>query len=119
MKQFQYTKPSGGAYGPHSSREAQQLMVLAAGQQWIHDSDVGATFTDFDGDVWERLPDVVEGETHDATSEPKRDERLERIATAVLAGLLSGSKGWTEPNGAAKEAIFHASNLIAELDKQS
>ena len=47
-----------------------------------------------------------------------RADRRERIATAVLQGLLSNSARRGSPWEAAKVAIEHADFLIAKLDEE-
>ncbi len=106
MKRFQYVSSrTGPVFGPYDEDEVRDMdhrvhhiLTLPPGQTW----------TDHEGDVWSRA---------DGASDTV--ERLERIATAALQGLLASSAGWTTKTGAAEEAIFHARNLIAELDKQA
>ncbi len=69
---------------------------------------VGETYTDQSGDVWVAEVSV------EATSD--RDERLERVATAALQGLLGLP---VNADRAAEQAVVYAKALIAELDKQA
>jgi len=140
MKQFQYTKPSGKIYAAYDIHQAQQLTFKL--HAWFDSAAVGETALDADGDLWERLPDLVQQDTVPLTVEefavrpPNLNEivaaeRLERIATAALQGLLAGSTAnvvlMSELNKSgidpfprlASDAHLAAKALIAELDKQS
>lgn len=89
---------------------------------------VGETLTDVDGDVWTRLPDVVlddEPQTETCLASDVADERLERIAAAAMAAIISKHQPLhgAEPEYAhvprlvARGAVEYARALIAELDK--
>lgn len=67
---------------------------------------------DMGGYKWKRLPDVDE-----ASPAQTRAERRERIATAVLAGLLANPEHTGPYSDFAEDAIACADALIAELDK--
>ena len=45
-------------------------------------------------------------------------ERIERIATAVLAGMWANPEWDSTPDGYAKDAVLQARALVAELDRQ-
>lgn len=109
MKQFQWlSRTSGVTYGPTTEREALELGVssellatLEPGAPGVHDED---------GDLWERLPDLVSPEA----------TRLERIATAAMVAWipftdLLSRRGLTP----AQAAMNDPRDLIAELDKQA
>jgi hypothetical protein len=109
MKQFQYSKPgSDFAMGPYDRDEAENFVFALS--EWLDTAAVGDTATDTDGDIWTRLPDVK------SADEVLRDERLERIATAALQGLLAAPMA---VNDKPRNAVAYAKALIAELDKQA
>lgn len=112
MKQFEfYGQLTGGSYGPFTEADALQRLNANDGRV-LRDLEVHDSFMSLDGATWARLPDAPDAEN--------RDERLERIATAVLPWALSTRNpgtGWDEV--AATLAITAAKALIAELDKQS
>lgn len=134
MKQFQYVS-CGVTYGPYSAKEVSERFPLSA--RGVSDLQRGETCVDSDGDTWERLPDVLDPMTEEVTPDglhmvPKpadealearsqQAERLERIATAVLSGLLASlNTGRATGYGSlAEEAVTTAKALIDELDKQS
>lgn len=102
---------------PYTLEEIQEKFPLSA--KTVEQMTVGAVATDRDGDVWERVADVG------ASTEFPRDERLERIATAVLAGLAAvpNSSLQLTPDDVRRldveSAVKYAKALIAELDKQA
>lgn len=112
MKQFQYVSSRTGAtFGPYDEdqvremdRRVHRVLTLSPGSTW----------TDHENDVWSRV---------DGAANPA--ERLERIATAVLAGLASvpNSSLQLTPDDVRRldvaSALKYAKALIAELDKQA
>lgn len=137
MKQFQYTKPggtSGTTYGPFSESDVADIAPVGRVPGWAHVAPIGDTCQDSDGDVWMRLPDLGEAPVV-VTDQAACDERLERIATATLQGLITGvvsvpelaaahaagakEKGFTFEQYLARDAVVMAKALIAELDKQA
>lgn len=129
MKQFEWARNdgprAGEKRGPYTLGECD--FWLYPGEHDILDGlPIGAEHESCDGDVWKRLPDLLEvasGMPIDPAMEllAQRDERLERIATAALQGLLSGCESGVYPgyDTIAQVAVEHAKALIAKLDKQS
>jgi hypothetical protein len=137
MKQFQRKSPTGQLYGPFDIDQARSMAYPLRG--WLYAAEVGSTATDIYGDTWERLPDLVlqddvvlQDDGEDVVLDTAvAKERLERIATAALQGLLAGSTAnvvlMSELNKSginpfprlASDAHLAAKALIAELDKQS
>lgn len=124
MKQFQYTD-GYRTYGPYTldDIEAQFPRSLATVQTaQVGDSvpDQGVTRV-----TWTRLPDLEEPQTEPCLASDVSDERLERIATAVITGLCANSYDGHQNQplstatyaDMAKIAVEHARALIAELDK--
>jgi hypothetical protein len=116
MKQFQYiSSATGFVHGPYDLTNARFYLNVPLGSS-LDPLHVGQTWTDpTDGDVWTRLSDVDSTSADAVSDEPQRDERLERIATAALQGLLAS--GRRSPTDAALDAVVHARALIIELDK--
>lgn len=136
MKQFQYVR-RGQIYGPFNGESAQSRLH-AKFEASLGLLSVGETFTDEDGDVWTRLPDVVlqddapltgkdVAECRESAVRVRDKLRLERIATAALQGLCANSYDGhlNQPLSTASYAemaviaVDHAKALIAELDKQA
>lgn len=120
MKQFQYTKPGGTTYGPFSESDVADTASAGHVPGWAHVAPIGATCQDSDGDVWVRLPD--RGEAPSSSDEPKRDERLERVALAFLAVIGPAYfNGLQLEEGVSLSAscVYNARRLIAELDEQA
>lgn len=123
MKQFEYV----GANGPHAyPYDITAAIRYSDGEihKSLYELEIGGRVATMNG-YWERLPDAL-GE---------RDERLERIATAILGNLIGATLASPEMARAmndhakaagtpveslvAYDAIGYAKALIAELDKQS
>ena len=112
MKQFQCKFPNGSDRG-YTLDEVKSLFPLSVAA--VLNLAVGEQAVDRDGDTWTRFPDIG------SEAAPARDERLERIATAVLAGLAAvpntSCKGAQEiVDGDVDYALRYARTLIAKLD---
>lgn len=141
MKQFQLLRANGDVRGPFTEDFALHFHTGYDDRQTLKGLEVGFSMRDADGDLWTRLEDVSEGETTPTQAHAplptvaQRAERLERIATAALQGLITGvlsapelaaahasgakQKGFTFEQYLAIDAVAMAKALIAELDKQA
>lgn len=117
MKQFEYV----GASGPHMyPYDIAAAIRYSDGEihKCLYELEVGGRVDTMHG-YWERLPDAPGGE--------QRDERLERIATAMMAAIVGKFPPGSALDDDAREldeqhargAVIYAKALIAELDKQS
>lgn len=149
MKQFQFTTRTGETLLVRNFEEA-TFGMSAYDRGYMAEIPVGGSMRTREG-FWIRLPDIEQTSTArflDAVSsaqepaadvgadeQPAYDERLERIATATLQGLITGvvsvpelvaahsagakQKGFTFEQYLAIDAVAMAKALIAELDKQA
>ena len=131
MKQFQYTNDRG-TFGPYDEAKVRDFRDDV--QRGLRELEVGQSWMDSEGDVWTLVPGSTD-EPIVVTDQTARDERLERIATAVLAAIVGAVLGRPENASAvsaqaairkvptealaAEEAVGFAKALIAELDKQA
>lgn len=83
MKQFHCPRLRDTAY---SWAEVKDRFPQSA--EVLNDLAVGSMAYDVDGDVWMRLPDLGEAPVV-VTDQAARDERLERIATAMAKALIA------------------------------
>lgn len=111
MKQFQFTSHAGRASLVRNFEEATSGMV-AYDRGYMAEIPVGGKLQLQHGD-WTRLPDMVDVEME---AYAQQTERLERIATAALQGLLAAPMA---VNDKPRNAVAYAKALIAELDKQA
>lgn len=132
MKQFQYTDTHRGIVFPARNFEEAAAGLPEFDRGSLLCLTVGQQLRMLSG-YWTRLPDL--GEAPRTPDEPKCDERLERIATATLQGLITGvvsvpelaaahaagakEKGFTFEQYLARDAVAMAKALISELDKQA
>lgn len=98
-----YSRPYSAADAANRYAEVDRAALLAL--------TPGETYTDRCGDVWSLVPGC----------EPQRDDRLERIATAAMIGVMTSPN---QPVGLREDkiatlAVTVAKALIAELDKQA
>lgn len=141
IKQFERLSARGITTGPFNISEAdvQYIGSLDALDNLLVDSSV----RDLGGNIWIRLPDAESSDgcrpAPCAPDEPGpaatlQAERLERIATAALQGLITGvtsspelgavhsqgarDRGFTFEQYLAMDAVGMAKALIAELDRQ-
>lgn len=119
MKQF---FPEGRGYKEIMPYDIVMRLMPAKDRVVLRVMDVGRSFIDSYGVVWTRLPDAPDTTAdrcldalidHDAS----KAERLERIATAALQGLLAAptAREWSGTVHALN-AVGIAKDLIAELD---
>lgn len=139
MKQFIVVRANGDVRGPFNLDVAKHFQAGYDDKKTIAELDVNIGMKDSDGDTWVRIADlhparqddvpltatdVVEART--SASRVRQSLRLERIATATMAAIISKLPVMiTEPSDTeackrtARGALKYAQALIAELDKQA
>lgn len=123
MKQFTMLGHfTGDTYGPITLADAVE-QAGPNGYAILNGLSVGSSWSDPDGDTWTRTDDSA---TEGVVTRQRRDERLERIATAAMAAIIGKLpltvKDPEDTEGdemTARGAIKYAKALIAELDKQA
>lgn len=145
MKQFTWlSNLTGYTHGPHDLHRASKTFAPDKdAEQQLDRLAVGNTWRDEDGDVWTRLPDILDPTIEEVTPDglhivlkpvdealearSQQAERLERIATAAFSAIINKRPFFSGTDGEcleilesdARGAVIAAKALIAELDKQS